>query len=202
MSNTRWLVSFSVLVVLVAFALPSSAQSVIKRPGLHPDYVFEAEPHLAFGLWGGRGHDRGDGIGPGFRGTIELVDNGFISKINNTVGIGFGLDWLFYGDHCHGRGGPNRACNEHDHDRFIIPVVMQWNFWLTEKWSVFGEPGFALEFVDDHHDDDDFDDDDDKDLDIDPFIFFAGGRYHFTDAISLTMRVGWPYFSVGVSFFL
>jgi len=125
MSITRWLVPFSVLVALVALALPSNAQSVIKRPGLHPDYVFEAEPHLALGLWGGRGNDAGDGFGPGFRGTIELVDNGFISKINNTVGIGFGLDWLFYGEHCHG-GGNNRRC--HDRDRLLFPVVVQSNF--------------------------------------------------------------------------
>ena len=189
-----------VVFALFLIAAPASAQSVIKRPGAHPDYVFEAEPHLAFGLF--HRHDVEEGFGPGFRGTIEIVDNGFISKINNTVGIGFGLDWLFHGGHCHGRrGGPNVGCNEHDHDRLIFPVVMQWNFWLTQEWSVFGEPGFALELVDDH-DRDDLGDDDDKDLRLDPFVFFAGGRYHFTDAISLTMRVGWPYFSVGASFFL
>ena len=189
--------------VLVALGLslsaaPAAAQSVIKRPGAHPDYVFEAEPHLALSFY--RRHDVEEGFGPGFRGTIEIVDNGFISTINNTVGIGFGLDWLFHGEHCHGRrGGPNVGCDGHDHDRIIFPVVMQWNFWLSEEWSVFGEPGVALEFTEDH-DDDDFDDD--RDLVLDPFVFFAGGRYHFTDAISLTMRVGWPYFSVGVSFFL
>jgi hypothetical protein len=30
----------------------------------------------------------------------------------------------------------------------------------------------------------------------------AGGRYHFTDKIALTMRAGYPAFSIGVSFFL
>ncbi|MBX3130994.1 MAG: hypothetical protein KF718_30020 [Polyangiaceae bacterium] len=177
--------------------LPAVANtSVIKRPGAHPDYVFEAEPHLAFGFFDGPLD--GEGIGPGFRGTIELVDNGFITTINNTVGIGFGLDWLLYGDHCPGRGPAPRNC--HDHDRVIIPVVMQWNFWLTRNWSVFGEPGLALRFDNDHHDD--RFDDRDRRLRIRPFVFYAGGRYHFNDAIALTMRVGHPTFSVGVSFFL
>jgi hypothetical protein len=34
------------------------------------------------------------------------------------------------------------------------------------------------------------------------FTFYAGGRYHFTDKITLTMRVGYPLATVGVSFLL
>jgi hypothetical protein len=196
------LASLAVCAGALLVSLPASAQSVIKRPGAHPDYVFEAEPHLAFGFFLGPGDDLDEGFGPGFRGTIELVDNGFIKTINNTVGIGFGLDWLFYGDHCHRRRGGRCFNDDHDHDRILVPVVMQWNFWLSESWSVFGEPGFALDFYDDHDRDDLDYEDDDKDLRFRPFIFFAGGRFHFNDKISLTMRVGYPYFSVGVSFFL
>jgi hypothetical protein len=29
--------------------------------------------------------------------------------------------------------------------------------------------------------------------------FFAGGRYHFSDRVTLTMRVGYPSFTAGVS---
>jgi hypothetical protein len=184
----------------VVAAMPARAdQSVIKRPGAHPDYVFEAEPHLALTFFDGPGRDLDNGFGPGFRGTIEIVDNGFVKTINNSVGIGFGLDWLFYGDHCHGR----RGCfgDDHRHDRIIVPVVMQWNFWLSENWSVFGEPGLALIFYDDHDKNDLDYDDDDKSLHVRP-TFFAGGRFHFSDEIALTMRLGYPYFSVGVSFFL
>jgi hypothetical protein len=32
--------------------------------------------------------------------------------------------------------------------------------------------------------------------------FFAGGRFHFTDRIALTIRLGYPDVAVGVSFFL
>jgi hypothetical protein len=70
-----------------------------------------------------------------------------------------------------------------------LPAVMQWNFWLHRKWSVFGEPGVAMYF-------------EDGDLEFTPFVLYAGGRYHFTDTIALTMRVGYPTFSLGVSFLL
>src|SRR5690606_19347209 len=113
----------------------------------------------------------GTGFGPGFRGTIVIVDNGFIGKINNSVGIGFGLDWLVFGDdHCHGPRRNPDFC--HDHHQVITPVVLQWNFWLHERWSVFGEPGFALVFNTD--DDDELDGHDHHDgLDFDPFVFYA-----------------------------
>jgi len=196
-SSFGWL-SLPLTFALLFVTAHADAQSIIKRPGAHPDYVFEAEPH--FILRDRHGH-AGTGFGPGFRGTVVIVDQGFIAKINNSVGIGFGLDMLLGGDdHCH--GGRNRHCHDHD-SQFVLPVVMQWNFWLHRKWSVFGEPGFAM-ILGDHDHDHDFDyDDDDDDLDFDPFVFHAGGRFHFTDTITLTMRLGFPaQFSIGVSFLI
>jgi hypothetical protein len=189
--------------IALSYAPDARAQSIIKQPGNHPDYVFEAEPHGIIGFDPpGRAHDTG--LGLGFRGTIEIVDNGFISKINNTIGIGFGLDWIHYDDDDYGywcRGRGDRWCgdpffDDFDVDYFILPILMQWNFWLHEKWSVFGEVGGALAFIsaDDWYDDDD--------IEFFPFLFFGGGRFHFTDNVALTMRVGYPYFSIGVSFLL
>jgi hypothetical protein len=66
---------------------------------------------------------------------------------------------------------------------------MQWNFWLSTHWSVFGEPGLA------------FGSDNGRGTFLWP-AFYAGGRYHFTDRIALTMRLGYPDFSLGVSFLL
>ena len=35
------------------------------------------------------------------------------------------------------------------------------------------------------------------------FTFYVGGRFHFSDSVALTMRIGHPIdFSLGVSFFL
>jgi hypothetical protein len=65
---------------------------------------------------------------------------------------------------------------------------MQWNFWLDRHWSAFVEPGFALVF----HDHGSFD--------FNPFIIYAGGRYHFNDHVALTLRLGYPTFSLGASF--
>lgn len=133
----------------------------------------------------------------GFRGTLEIIDNGFISGINNTVGVGFGADWVYYPDShldCE-RDPASNSCIDLDPDFSVtyvyLPVVMQWNFWLSRAWSVFGEPGFAVRYASRG----------DK-LGVNPFVLFAGGRYHFTDRVSLTMRVGYPTFHVGASFLL
>jgi hypothetical protein len=71
---------------------------------------------------------------------------------------------------------------------------MQWNFWFTPNWSAFGEPGLVFHIDDDnypnHHT-----------FYIDP-AFEIGGRYNFNDSIALTLRLGIPSFTFGVSFFL
>ncbi len=151
---------------LLAPRMASADESTIKHPGAHSNYVFEAEPHALAAPF----DDFRPGVG--FRGTIEVVDNGFVTSINNTVGIGFGADWI--------------------KDRLRVPVVMQWNFWLTRHWSVFGEPGGVLRF-----------DYQGKDQRLRPELaFYAGGRYAFSDSVALTLRVGFPVASFGVSFFL
>ncbi|HTB72126.1 MAG TPA: hypothetical protein VK762_02725, partial [Polyangiaceae bacterium] len=70
----------------------------------------------------------------------------------------------------------------------LVPIVMQWNFWLSTHWSVFGEPGLAFGSGD-------------RSTIVWP-VFYAGGRFHFTDRVALTMRLGYPDFSLGVSFLL
>ena len=82
---------------------------------------------------------------------------------------------------------------------------MQWNFYVAQHWSVFGEPGLRhlprlfrrlpelrrgvlsrpSGFAE---------------TGIEPALFL-GGRYHFNDAMSLTMRIGFPTLASGVSFF-
>lgn len=158
--------ALAALAFLVHAESARADQMVIKFPGQHPRYVFEAEPHALIAPF----DDFLPGVG--FRGTIEIVDNGFIPKINNTVGISFGVDYAYHG--------------------VWIPVAMQWNFWLSRKWSVFGEPGVSIRAGDlrEHAGS------------LGWFALWAGGRYHFTDHITLTMRIGHPTFSLGVSFLL
>lgn len=110
--------------------------------------------------------------GAGFRGTIELAHNGFVPTINNSVGLGFGADMT--------------------PDTLRVPVVMQWNFFLSNRFSVFGEPGAAIVVYDNNR----------APSVIDYFAFFAGGRWHFSERATLTMRLGSPALSLGVSFLL
>jgi len=123
--------------------------------------------------------------------------NGFVPSINNSIGVGFGLDWVHYTHgalHCVPDMGPAGGCYTYDDTQsvndFWVPVVMQWNFFLSRQWSVFGEPGLALRYesVPGGHAEK-----------LDPQLY-VGGRWHFADQMTLTLRLGYPTFSAGVSF--
>src|SRR5262249_49694311 len=94
------------LVALVLFSAPASAQ--IKEPGAHNDYVVELEPHFIldwydYGYGPGGPYNfygEGEAYGVGMRATIPFLKNGPIPKINNNMGIGFGLDWAHNGNAC------------------------------------------------------------------------------------------------------
>jgi hypothetical protein len=183
------------LAALAPAALASGvacADDTIKRPGDHPTYGVEIEPHILFG-WDNL--FPGNSFGVGARFGIPIVQNGFIDSINNSVAISFGADLLHY-DGCY---IPNGSCSA---NFLFLPVAMQWNFYVAQKWSVFGEPGLFI-----YHG---FFDACPAGLDsrfclapnatgLRPALY-AGGRYHFSEHVALTMRIGYPTFSVGVSF--
>jgi len=129
------------------------------------------------------------------------VEHGFVPSINNNVAIGFGVDYLHYNGCNFRQNGVDYGCGA---GFLTFPVVMQWNFFLTEHWSVFGEPGLFLYhgFFDTNYCDAKFKNCVYANTNGVDFAFYAGGRYHFNDKISLTMRIGYPTFSFGVSFFL
>lgn len=198
--------ALSFVALTVGWAEIGEAQMTIKRPGDRPDYKVELEPHLLIAPFEPLGPGVGMGVGAGFRATIELAPDGFIKRINDSVGLGFGIDGIHYGGNGNYRGdctrfenGPagTRVCTEVDtygdaSNYAFGSVVMQWNFWLHRRWSVFGEPGLSFYL---------------GDLGRDPYpgvspVVFVGGRFHFTENVTLTMRLGYPAFSLGVSFLL
>ena len=168
-------------------------------------YDFELEPHLVLGT-DPPGPGVGSGVGIGVRGSVVVAPDGFVRNLNDSVAVGFGLDvghytgsWAIrgYRDQClHFQPGPNdtSVCTEvtsngGTYNYVYVPVVMQWNFWLTHRWSVFGEPGVNLYFLGNHG------------FDVSPAIY-VGGRFQIADRITLTARLGYPTFSFGVSFLL
>lgn len=188
------------LVTAAFVAEPASAQSTIRRGGSRPIYTIDLEPHLLLTPFNPPGVGTGNGFGIGARATFEILRDGFIPSVNDSVGIGVGLDWIHYDgsdveqtDRCvRVEQAPNGipVCVEvaGDTDYLWFPVVMQWNFWLHKNWSAFGEPGLAIQL------------EDMDEFGISPFILLLGGRYHFSDKAALTLRLGYPMFSLGASF--
>jgi hypothetical protein len=102
----------------------SMAQETIRDPGRHPVYPVEVEPHalVAFdNLYGNTG------IGAGLRLSIPIVQDGFVKSIDDSVAIGFGVDWLHYSG-CYFNG----ECSA---NYLMFPVATQWNFFFTRPRS-------------------------------------------------------------------
>jgi hypothetical protein len=211
---TRSLAAVAALAVTCAVGQTARADDTIKRPGDHPHYSVEIEPH---GVLGWAAEWVGTGLGLGGRVSIALTHDGFVKSINNSVAIGLGLDWVHYSGETFGGcvydpRSPN-YCYAYGYypgaDFFQFPIVMQWNFYMAQKWSVFGEPGLYIwhgvySFPNfpcngpglpgcPYYG---------SDTGVGP-SFSVGARFHFSDSASLTMRLGYPdLLTVGVSFFL
>lgn len=203
--------------ILVGVCKPAEAESIIKEPGKHPDYSFELEPHFVW-TWGWLPNAAQDGLGIGVRASVPLFHNGPIDKINNNMAITFGLDWAHSSSPCGpvapypGYAPPpgyfyyyynNYNCSANS---YWVPVALQWNFFLTDVISVFGEPGFAIVhdswsqwqpcpvaggacdigFSNTHLD----------------FVMWGGARFLFSNTFGVTVRLGIPSASVGLSILL
>jgi hypothetical protein len=189
----------------------AQAQSIIRQPSNHPVYAADLEPHLVLGL-DDTPYYGGGGFGLGARVTIPFMRNGPIGTINNDMGIGFGLDWLTRGTSCGGGyyyyGQPNYNFNYYNNCSayaVYVPVVLQWNFYLTDIISVYGEPGFALRYA---HISWNYNAptgvmNGGSNSFTDPILVIGGGaKFMFGRTVGLNVRLGYPYFSVGASILL
>ncbi len=161
-------------------------------------YQLELEPHILAGT-DPPGPGAGSGVGFGARGSFVILPEGFIRNVNDSVAIGVGLDiGRYYGswtrDEClHYESGPagTNVCtqvtsNGGTYTYVYIPVVMQWNFWLTQHFSAFAEPGLNVFFVGNHG------------VGVSP-AGYIGGRYYIANGFALTGRIGYPDVSLGLS---
>jgi hypothetical protein len=155
---------------VLGFAGVAQAEPLlIESPGDHPAYHFEAEPHALLGF----GTIENGAFGLGFRGTLNLMDPGFVKSINNVAGFSFGGDFFV------GRRHANAL---------YVPLEAHWSFFFSQHWSALVEAGVGLRFFDDG-------------TRVAP-VLNIGGRYHISDNIALTLRLGYPALSFGVSIFL
>jgi hypothetical protein len=167
------------------------ADDTINHPGDHPKYGVEIEPHV---LLGWDNIYPGGSWGFGGRFSIPLVQNGFVPSINNSVAISFGVDAMIY-----------EACWYHASctaTYLDFPVTLQWNFFVAQRWSVFGEPGLMLYhgFFNDCPPGSNC-----PGVPVETGVYpviFLGGRYHLSPSTALTLRIGFPTFSFGFSFML
>jgi hypothetical protein len=194
------------IVLLLRVGAAEAYEGMIIRNGRTPiDYVAEIEPHLVLGS-APPGPGAGSGAGVGVRASVTLAPDGFIRGVNDSIALGFGLDFGHYAgayaldgvrDQClHFEPGPagTSVCtdvtsNGGSYNYVFVPVVMQWNFWLTERFSAFGEPGLSFYHLGGYG------------FGAGP-AFYIGGRMRLADRITLTARIGYPTIGIGVSFMM
>jgi len=119
-------------------------------------------------------------FGVGFRADITIVPNGIIDEVDDDLAISPGAElFWFYHDDYDGVG--------------LIPLVaLQWNFYVSDDWSVFPELGVALLFAPNRNR---F-----WRTFVAPFLGF-GARYHFNERNALLLRLSWPAgLQVGITF--
>jgi hypothetical protein len=191
--------------LVTCFAAAASAQ--IDRPGNHPRYGVELEPHLVV-QWAHEPWWDDDGIGLGLRASIPLLEDGPVRTINNSMAIGFGLDWAHFDDACGPAFNDGPFDDDCSADDFWLPVVVQWNFFFSDLISAFPELGLGIQ----HSRWDGYwcgrgndrylcRDGDASDTDV-HLLFWLGVRFHLSQEIAITLRVGTPSLLLGVSFFL
>jgi len=197
------------LATLATLASPSIAfaadDGVAVVNGAVP-YRFELEPHLVFGTYA-PGAGQGSGGGVGVRGGVVVLPHGLIGSIDDSIAVGFGVDYLrYYGkwapfgkyhDYClRYQVAPDgtRVCTEvtskgGQYNYVHVPVVVQWNFWFTRTVSAFAEPGVDIYHLADHG------------WGAVPALD-VGARLRLSDGVALTLRLGYPTAALGLSILL
>jgi hypothetical protein len=189
------LLSSGVSLSAIALAPLARADVVLRAEAPPPPndaaaaYPVEIEPHLAFGpenVYGAAGY------GAGVRFGIPVAV-GHLGSVPQNLAIGLGADLLHY-DNCF--FGTNCGASY-----LLVPTAAQWNLFVARPVSVFAEGGLYLY----------------KgwftgcgpgdgpgcippsDFGLLPTIAL-GGRFHLGPSTALTLRLGYPTTTLGVSF--
>lgn len=188
-SAARWLAAIALCAAAMSAAGTARADHRIDTPftGTRP-FTIEAHGGLS---WYGLGFAGGARFG------IPLVNNGFVSSIDNAVYLSLGGDFYFVRDGRCYRNDPGDPCGDGYRFAMGFPVALHWEFYFSDMWSAFGELGFQVYLPPSlfHAGYIDYDDH------VGAWVIAAvGGSLHFNEVIALTLRVGNPYISFGVTF--
>ena len=184
-----------ILVVTACFTAPlvpsvARAQGG-EAPGYRLDdraYAVEIEPHFTFGAENVYG---ASGFGGGVRLGLPFVE-GHLGRAPQNLALSVGGDLVHY-DNCY--YGTYCSANY-----LMVPVALQWNVFVARPVSLFleggaflykgwfdecaaGDPGCSAP----------------PDFGILPTVAL-GGRVHLGDDVALTLRLGYPTTTLGVSF--
>ena len=204
MTKPGW-IGLATFAMVVGSAATGQRTEHHQEPGDHPDYKVEIEPHLDLRL--GEPLLRLERVRRRLaRFAIPIVQNGFVPSINNSVAISFGarlpaLQRLLLRRGVFDRQRlrlrrelldlPRRDAVEllahaalerlRRAGPLHLPRRLRRHSAATTRGS-----GTACEPVATGVD----------------FAAYAGGRFHFNDTVALTLRLGYPTLSFGVSFLL
>jgi hypothetical protein len=178
-----------------AMCLPSIAKAdiVVREDGpyLRHDefswYPIEIEPHFSFGPENVYG---ASGFGGGLRLGVPLV-RGRMGRVPENLAISFGADLLHY-DNCYG--------NDCGANYLNIPVAAQWNVFVVPRVSLFLEGGaFLYKGWFDACPAGGNGCSAPSDFGVLPTVA-VGGRFHLAPFSALTLRLGYPTTTLGISF--
>ncbi len=179
--------------MLAIAALPAERVSA-QHAGVDIKRPFRGQRPSEFNVHAGFAH-RGVGPAVGVRLAIPIVDNGFVSSIDNAIYLTFGADILF--ERCIG------GCGDRDRDYGValaIPLTGRWQFNFNPDWSAYGEIGPNLYLHTGWLGKGRFPG---AGRVADGWIAGAvGGKWHFAREVSLTLSIGAPYSHVGLDVLL
>jgi hypothetical protein len=185
-------------VSIAALALPGVARAeeviVVREEGPRPArfessvYPVEIEPHFTFGPENVFGTA---GFGGGLRIGIPLIA-GRLGRVPDNLAISFGADILHY-DNCY-------FANDCGANYLMFPVAAQWNIFVARRVSIFLEGGaFLYKGWFDECGPGNNGCAAPSDFGVLPTVA-VGGRVHISRFSALTLRVGYPTTTFGLSF--
>ncbi len=181
----------------MAVALAATLATASARADHHIDRPFTGTRPFQLEFHGGVAW-YGFGFVGGARFGVPVMHNGFIPSLDNAVYLNFGGDFYFVDDRrCYWDAAGNRCYDRNYRFAMGFPVTLHWEFYFNDTWSAFGEIGlqiylppslFYRGYVDYYGDE--------------PgawFVGAVGGSLHLGEVFSLTLRVGNPYISFGMT---